>query len=677
MEIMYVDWEEILISNEKGKREVHYFLKRKEGLVRDLAVIGKERTIRHMFYTIALSNPPLLKLKSRREVLDWLSSIVSASQVVGDSLSCGGALNSKVHASKKFQTSEQHSKRFAWLGSSWTCRKRRRHYMSFCRNGITVSVHDFVYVLAEENKRLIAYLEDLYEDSRSNRMVVVRWFHKIDEVGIVLPPDYNDREIFFSLCLQDLSVECIDGLATVLSPQHFEKFQNQATDTQWEPFMCHRQFHNEDITTFDISQVQGYWEQDTVRYLNRLSDRMDLIPDLPGHCLVIGDDDSTKTRPRKKLRRSKSSEDLHLVDEKEAKELGHLDVKKCHNDLVDSSCCAEVSGHKEVNSAPSAPVVGMDQLTPGSYISVGCHVEVLSQDSGIRGCWYGGVVLKSNKDKVKVRYQDVKDAIDEANSLEEWVSASRTAVPDKLECRLRGRGTVRPRPSTNISLGPIKVGASVDAWWHDGWWEGIVIHNESDERVHVYFPGEARLSIFCIRDLRRSQDWLCNKWNWIKERPDLAQSILSDLEKTKQLAKIFSCQVNCDPNHVTSSDNSHHCVIAQKYERETSAEANLKLNSVTDGLVQLKWNSSSKKRRSRERLYSRTHEGPTDSKQLLQQPFIHISRNISHVNSESRISGGNFLIAKSLKVDLENCKYGGNSVLKSSVCPLTNLVMSQ
>lgn len=75
--MVYVDWEEILISNEKGKREVHYFLKRKEGLVRDLAVIGKEKTIRHMFYTIALSNPPLLKLKSRREVLDWLSSIVS------------------------------------------------------------------------------------------------------------------------------------------------------------------------------------------------------------------------------------------------------------------------------------------------------------------------------------------------------------------------------------------------------------------------------------------------------------------------------------------------------------------------------------------------------------------------------------------------------------------------
>ncbi|KAG5010395.1 hypothetical protein JHK82_019039 [Glycine max] len=84
------------------------------------------------------------------------------------------------------------TKEFSWIGLPWACKKRRKHYQAYKRNGFQISLKD---------KHVVAYLEDLYEDSRGNKMVVVCWFHKIDEVGIALPHSFSDREVFFSLYL--------------------------------------------------------------------------------------------------------------------------------------------------------------------------------------------------------------------------------------------------------------------------------------------------------------------------------------------------------------------------------------------------------------------------------------------------------------------------------------------
>lgn len=84
----YDSWEEVNISVDKGRRKVHYYLKRKDGGL-DLAVIGKEKNLRHMRYRLAIRNRPVFaspasfgKLKSRREVIDWLSSVVSGKYCV-------------------------------------------------------------------------------------------------------------------------------------------------------------------------------------------------------------------------------------------------------------------------------------------------------------------------------------------------------------------------------------------------------------------------------------------------------------------------------------------------------------------------------------------------------------------------------------------------------------------
>lgn len=309
-----------------------------------------------------------------------------------------------------------------WLGSSWTCRKRRTHYQSFCRNGAVISVskisqyvsrnltfstfllwclfsnafvsnnlqaQEFVFVLAEEGKRLVAYLDDMYEDTRDNKMVVVRWFHRIDEVGFVLPHNYNDREIFFSLCLQDLSIECIDGLATVLSPEHYEKFVSEATHPVLMPFVCSKLFDNDGVKPYDITRVKGYWNQEIFRKSSRyVSEAVGL-------------------RPNKRIRWSKES-DLYIKSPENGEPV-ETSLKVPGGSYLDCK-----RGVKKVRKNEHCSAL----LKPDQYLTVGSEVEVLSQDSGIRGCWFRASILKKHKDKVKVQYKDLKDAVDESKNLE-------------------------------------------------------------------------------------------------------------------------------------------------------------------------------------------------------------------------------------------------------------------
>lgn len=74
--------------------------------------------------------------------------------------------------------------------------------------------------------------------------------------------------------------------------------------------------------------------------------------------------------------------------------------------------------------------------------------------------------------------------------MQEWILASRVAAPDELGLRMCGRAAIRPHPLPKGRVSKVfDVGTAVDAWWHDGWWEGIVVCRESDDKFKVYFPG--------------------------------------------------------------------------------------------------------------------------------------------------------------------------------------------
>ncbi|CAL5401510.1 unnamed protein product [Camellia sinensis] len=92
------------------------------------------------------------------------------------------------------------------------------------------------------------------------------------------------------------------------------------------------------------------------------------------------------------------------------------------------------------------------------------------------------VLLLKGKEK-EIPYNDAK---------KEWVPVFRLAIPDKLGMRCPGRPTIRPALRHDQIDHAFEVGAPVDAWWSDGWWEGVVtgIGNSGDEGLPVYIPSD-------------------------------------------------------------------------------------------------------------------------------------------------------------------------------------------
>ncbi|KAL8463203.1 hypothetical protein ACS0TY_034008 [Phlomoides rotata] len=547
----------------------------------------------------------------------------------------------------------------AWLGSSWTCRKRRTHYQSFCRNSAVISAQEFVYVLAEEGKRLVAYLDDMYEDTKGNKMVVVRWFHKIDEVGFVLPQNYNDREIFFSLCLQDLNLECIDGIATVLSPEHYEKLTNEATHMGLMPFVCSKLFDNDDLKLFDITRIKGYWKQEIFK--NNASLLESFCDDLKAKgCFGA----TVGFKPNKKIRWSKEG-DLHLKSPDKVESVD-TSLQQVY-DGASLDCEVGMKKCKESSSDVSLSVQDNAIPKPVEFLVIGSEIEVLSQDSGIRGCWFRASIIKKHKEKVKVQYIDLKDALDDSKCLEEWILASRVAAPDAFGIRSSGRTIVRPcrllSDESNVS-GVVNVGSVVDAWWHDGWWEGIVVEKESEDKLNVYFPAEKNEFVFSSGDLRQSKEWINDGWQNINPRPDLVSALngKNQIPDVKQDGLQFDEKDLPAPIKVYASPQLVIKISDSVLENHNKTPKESPAQGVRDLskdclLARLRWKASGKRSRGR----SPVHKGQ-------------FGNNRSSV--EARLQTfEKLLVSSSLKLDRDNCKYANDSHFNSSVVP--SLVMSR
>ncbi|KAK6775483.1 hypothetical protein RDI58_026484 [Solanum bulbocastanum] len=88
---------------------------------------------------------------------------------------------------------------------------------------------------------------------------------------------------------------------------------------------------------------------------------------------------------------------------------------------------------------PNMETVGIQIVEPQYKRSfdVGDNIEFLSNDSGMKGCWF---------------------------RCKEWIPSYKVAVSDKLGMRYTGRLTVRPQPLEDSSDCSFELGAAVDAW---------------------------------------------------------------------------------------------------------------------------------------------------------------------------------------------------------------------
>ncbi|XP_076959404.1 uncharacterized protein LOC143635460 [Bidens hawaiensis] len=219
----------------------------------------------------------------------------------------------------------QNSERILWLGDFSVCSKGLKHYPAFIRDETTVTVHSFALIKGEDENEHIGYVEDLYEDYIGHKMVKVRWFNCSEE----------PHEVMITPDVEVVSAECIPGLATVLTPKHYDQsLAVVSEDFSDGVYMCSRQIRNNRVTSFPLSKLRGYANQTIFSILNP--------PVIP-------------------------------------------------------------------QSSP--PVIPSPALS-----DVGEEIEVLHDDSGLRGSWFRCRILKAKGKRLKVVYVDLEEAEGHGNT---------------------------------------------------------------------------------------------------------------------------------------------------------------------------------------------------------------------------------------------------------------------
>ncbi|MCO5551357.1 hypothetical protein L7F22_004858 [Adiantum nelumboides] len=406
-----------------------------------------------------------------------------------------------------------------WVGGYWTSGKHLKHYGSFSINGITIPVRSFCYIMIEKSERLVAYILDLYEDKKSQKKMKVRWLHKSKEIKSPIPaPQPLENELFMTRYTQVLRLECCDGVVYVMTPNHFEVSMPSLTTSGEHVYVCGRHFGNEGFKPYDLSTMKGYWNQrifhsglipPCLSDIARANTEFHEVeqPDFhedeqagSGQLIKSGIKAPRSARRRAAGRHDLSNEDGDWTLQQESCRLTYDAAN-----TTSSSAVNLLKVFRDTDSGGASAVLGQSDLR-----KVGSRVEVLCDDSGMRGCWFRCTVLEASM-QIKVRYDDVLE-VDSHKKLEEWISVNSTASADKHGFRIPGRQMMRPlRPEVELTSAH-ELGSVVDAWGGEGWWEGIIVGRNASGQVKVVFPAEEYTAWFDQSKIRTSMEWVDGKW---------------------------------------------------------------------------------------------------------------------------------------------------------------------
>ncbi|KAL0412889.1 UNVERIFIED_CONTAM: protein AGENET DOMAIN (AGD)-CONTAINING P1 [Sesamum radiatum] len=175
------------------------------------------------------------------------------------------------------------------------------------------------------------------------------------------------------------------------------------------------------------------------------------------------------------------------------------------------------------------------------YFKKGAEVEISSDEEGFRGSWYAGTVVrppgnvKRGSAKVLVEYKTLTEDEKGTRPLREELQLVQLRPPPPREKRRS-----------------FKFSEEVDAYYSDGWWEGIITEVAGEDKYLVFFRGTREQIAFKASELRLHREWVHGKWVPPLES---AQDVTPEIQKLPPSAEV-GAEHNFSPGEVVevSSD---------------------------------------------------------------------------------------------------------------------------